>query len=509
MNFIKVILLALLASILFFVYLEVEKTNTSVTMSQLGKPKNEHVIYREGKRIVLSNEEYVKLKAIPAITPIKYRQPIEVKEEEEVVEKIEKEIETLKLEGSIPDGVTYQITVWYSSDSKGMVCGDLTFSLGLWGGESGFYFTNSTKRLIYRPTIKDGHHSLEVPLNKFTPLIGCGYHVSFISMQVTNSNLDKYNVNYGGRFNLFYPEEKAPTIYRGDPYNHNAGRVLNLECTSKDFSDKVSYFNPNCHLQSTIDTFFPFQKLKYDNYELNINTTTQDEYEFKRFFKNKIYSSRVEFMQRISRFSNFYDRDLSYFMQKIEQLERNNEQIDTYIAQMQQGISKIVRENRDVFSDREMKSLEGKLKTLEKSAKANQEMKKLHKELLFSADKMEELDALNGQVKLDELFLNNEYYKYEILHILKLSKKRLDFTNKLYDLKREYQKVQSSFGRSFLNCQGYYAKTHKGLCEALQSITSIEKEQDKKAIFKNISYISTILFLSNRRNLGYAIKAID
>ena len=69
MNFIKILLFALLASILFFVYLEYEKTNNSVMTSQSfmqHRPTDKHVIYREGKRIEISNEEYAKLTAIPS-----------------------------------------------------------------------------------------------------------------------------------------------------------------------------------------------------------------------------------------------------------------------------------------------------------------------------------------------------------------------------------------------------------------------------------------------------------
>lgn len=203
-------------------------------------------------------------------------------------------------------------------------------------------------------------------------------------MQITNSNLQKYNVNYGGYFRLFFPEAQySSNVVIGDPYNHHIGNKIDIECTAKDFSDKITYFHPNCHLKSTINSFFTKQELQYPQYELNINSTTQNEFELKRLLRNDIYTSRVKFMEKISKIPEVYEQNLSYFTQKVEELKGYHLQVDDYLKEMQEKFTQLLKEDNMHLSYKETSLLKDRLKSVEKSIVANQKIKEFEQKLLY------------------------------------------------------------------------------------------------------------------------------
>lgn len=495
MNFIKILLFALGASILFFVYLEVEKTDNSVMATQGYKPKG-HTIYRDGKAIKISNKEYAKLKAIPSINK---KVPI--------VHDIEaSEIKTLQLSGLIPDGLNYTIKTFYESDSKGFICGKTRFSWGTISGGAGFYLTNSTKVATYSPTIKDGHHNIEIPLNEFDSTLGCNYHLNLIQMEMTNTNLTN-NMSYGRYFKLFFPKEKySRHVTPGSPYNHRVGKKINMECTSKNWSDKNSYFDPNCHLKSTLHTFFTAQSLNYSKYEFNINTNSEHEYKQNLFFKSKEYISRVTFVRRISSFPTFHEKKLNDFTQIIEKLDTYQNRVSNYFQETKEGLNSIIENNKERLTDEDIKLLERKLKRLEKSIQSHKKVMEIEKELLYDSNNIDELDTLSREIKIDKLFFINEFYKYEMLHLANLSIKNPNFLyHKLYSLRKAQSDVSESFSRFFLTCK----KSNNFLYEKLKNITNAKKTTDTKKLLKQIRRLESLLFLKNQRNYYHLLQELD
>jgi len=510
MNIIKTLLLALLATILFYVYLEVERTNNSVMITKSSMPKNEHVIYRDGKRITVSKEEYDKLFEIPnfSFSKLKTSSTNKVDSDSKLQQLEEKsEIRRLKLTGTIQDGMSYKIKVYYTSDSTGYICGRTAFSFGIFERESGFYRTHATKVRSYTPIIKDGHHDIDIPLDEFRPFIGCSYHLNFIMIEITNNNLQNYNLHYGGYFQLFFPQgESSKHTTTGSPYNHHVGHTINMECTAKDFNDTISYFPPNCHLKSTINSFFTAQELQDSNYTVNITNTTQNEYELKRFFRNEIYSHSVQFIKRVSTLPKLYKRDLSYFLQKIEKLKEEEQRVDNYLQEMRKGLIKLIQNEKEQLFSGHIGFLERKLKTVEQSIESNQKIKKIQKELIYDTADKSKLDRLNRKITLDKLFLNNEFYKYQMLHFVEISQKDPNLIYyKRHKLRVAHAKINTALSYHFLKCR----KSNTMFCKKLEAITTTKKEKDKKELIKSINSMEALLFLEYGGNLYYMIQQID
>ena len=487
MNYIKTLLFALLASILFFVYLEVEKTDNSLLRIQ-GSKQNVHIMYRNGKRIKISDEEYAKIHESHT-APTKEAKNIEKRTKTS-------EIKTLKLSGNIPKGLDYTIKTYYESDSKGSICGKTQFSFGLFSEKKGFYLTNATKSVSYSPTLKDGHHSIEVPLDKFRNPLSCKYHLSSVYMLMKNGNT----------FKLFFPKGTASKhITNGDPYNHNVGKIIDIECTKKALKKDIAYMSPNCHLKSTIDSFFVVQELNYSDYNLNFSTNSQKEYQLKIFLKSQDFIQRVKFLKSISKYPKLKEKKLADYTYAIKKLNSYQSRVLNYLLETKEKLNTVLKNEKDEFTDKEIKVLKDKLKTIAISIKSQKSIGAIEKELLYNANNKAELDRLNNKVQIEKYFSINEFYKYEMLHLANLSMVTPNVvSNKMYKINTERSKVHNSFSRFFLHLK----KENSKLSKKLEGINSTEKEADIKKLLKHMRAIEDLLFLSNR-NINYLLHILE
>jgi len=140
---------------------------------------------------------------------------------------------------------------------------------------------------------------------------------------------------------------------------------------------------------------------------------------------------------------------------------------------------------------------------VQKSIESHIKVEAMEKKFLYDPKDIASLDELNQKVKIDKLFLDNEFYKYEMLHLIKLSIKDPNII--YYELNNRNTHVGSSLSYPFLNCR----KLDSIVCQELKKITNDEKEADKKLLLKKIGAIKTFLFLKPRRNLPYFMREWD
>ena len=179
----------------------------------------------------------------------------------------------IKISGIIEKEINYVIRVSYYSQSDSKLCEDwklIQFSSN----------RTSTKLYTYYPKIKNGRHSITIPLTEHNPKTGCKYRVHDVELHLERDK-GKYLLP-SGNFMLFYAEwaknKLNPPGY-GFSRKQIDSNLLNIECVFPD-PNNIHYSPSPCGLAPVQKHFAVAQQLQiYNaNYEVNIKFLSQDEY---------------------------------------------------------------------------------------------------------------------------------------------------------------------------------------------------------------------------------------
>lgn len=176
----------------------------------------------------------------------------------------------LTLSGTIHEGIIYKISVTYSAQTESKLCSHWT----LFGGT-----TRTSKFYEYNPIIKDGRHSIIIPLNEHNPKLGCKYKPHHITIYLNKAS-GKHQLP-SGSFPLFYVEQHKkvnPPAY-GFNFKKLKDNIINIECVFPD-PNNIHFSSSPCGLYPVTDRFTVTQFLKpnLSDYEVNINFISQEAY---------------------------------------------------------------------------------------------------------------------------------------------------------------------------------------------------------------------------------------
>lgn len=179
----------------------------------------------------------------------------------------------IKISGAIEKGINYVIRVSYYSQSDSKLCEDwklIQFSSD----------RTSTKLYTYYPEIRNGRHSITIPLKEHDPKTGCKYRIHDVALHLER---DKgKHLLPSGNFMLLYAEwvenKLNPPGY-GFSRRQIDNNLINIECVFPD-PNNIHYSPSPCGLAPVQKHFAVAQRLPiYNaNYEVNIKFLSQDEY---------------------------------------------------------------------------------------------------------------------------------------------------------------------------------------------------------------------------------------
>ncbi len=179
----------------------------------------------------------------------------------------------IKISGEIEKKINYVIRVSYYSQSDRKLCQDF----------NPIQFSSDrtlTKLYTYYPEIKNGKHSITIPLTEHNPKIGCKYRVHSVGM-----HLDRDKGKHllpSGVFMLFYAkwaENKLNDPGYGFSRKQIDKNIIDIECVFPDPNNIHGSSSP-CGLAPVKEHFAVAQQLPIysSNYEVNIRFLSQDEY---------------------------------------------------------------------------------------------------------------------------------------------------------------------------------------------------------------------------------------
>ena len=189
------------------------------------------------------------------------------------VEKMTSDDWNIKISGALEKGINYVVTVSYYSQSDSKLCEDwkpIQFSSN----------RTSTKLYTYYPEIKNGRHTVTIPLTEHNPKVGCKYRVHDVELHLERDK-GKYLLP-SGRFMLFYAKW-AKNKLNPPPYGFSLKQIdnnlIDIECVYPD-PNNIHYSSSPCGLAPVQKHFAVAQELPINstNYEVNIKFLSQDEY---------------------------------------------------------------------------------------------------------------------------------------------------------------------------------------------------------------------------------------
>ena len=468
MTIIKTLLFALIAIILFYLYLEIEKTDNYLTATDASRPKYASITKEiEEKK---KSENATHTSNIETLT-------------------------TLKLSGKIPKELTYKINVFYKSNKKGILCEQVGFNFGIFGSHKGFYLTSNIKSYSYSPTIINGQHNIEIPLDEHNSNGGCRYKIYTINMEITHKNDVLKNIYYGDKFKLFFP--KGESYSQDASWRHNRadvpdyyGKQIDMTCVRTDLTHRDGFI-PNCHFSSTNQSFFVAKELKFSEYNLNIELITPNAYKNNYFIVSDEYKKRLKFTKNVLAKRLITEQKLEFFEEKIMQLKNYQSRSRTYLMAIKEQIEKLAKKSESIQTSKDARFLKKITKKVHQSIEKSQEIEKIYDELLYHKEHREALDSFNKDAKIDKIFSGNPFYHYQILHLIKL------FNIHPYDLNKRVRVLNSynlnithtfrNMPKGYLdykNCTPTFKKSLKNIPQyvqfkeehILQAIKNIEME---------------------------------
>lgn len=197
----------------------------------------------------------------------------------------------LAIEGAITANTDYAVTVRYEAKNQSRFCQDYNL------------FSDETSQEVqlkhYNPTIKNGRHSIVVPLKEFSPLQGCQFVVYEVSLMV---------------FTMGSKATKSDLLFVEDGVNYSAyNNSISIECAEY-YGRYGVHGSRGCYKAPFDKKRKIVQQLPIANSEWTININLLDTGEF----------SRASDLQREVGSANKQTRKLCTLMHRFDYMNNEN-----------------------------------------------------------------------------------------------------------------------------------------------------------------------------------------
>ena len=374
--------------------------------------------------------------------------------EDRVLPKIKK----IHVSGNIEETIEYEITVDYSAQSDDKRCS----SYNPFAGSS----SGKIKTYKYQPTISEGKHSIDIPINKHKPNSGCQYQLKDISMTLYSSDEARTRLK---SFTLFY---SRGTVLNSAPYGFTfkqlPSNTINIECIPKSIEAGLDASYSPCGLSPIDKKLAISQQLSMvdSNYLVNLSYPTFDSYFKKPFLASEYYKKRVAFIKSRSNNLKPISNTVEDFKELYESLKTKNDKITQDLA------LKIEQMKKYEYSY-------GLREELTMLSREISHIKLLQRRLTYFDEIVSRRPHLLDK-ELDPVFHENAYYKMQI-----------NFSYRLYLHSRPDTKEKSPSHESQPNSlRDSLDITHESVSKRIHRIQSLMKKYadctDCEEVFTNL-----------------------